>query len=74
MEVSNLAYDISGFGDWLNESDEIVPFEKLGLKENAPPEAVKAFEEYCKVKKWADKIEEESNAKRMKSKKHQSDK
>ena len=49
-------YDISGFADWLNESKDgsLVPFEKLGLKENAPPEAIEAYKEFCEVQEWAD--------------------
>jgi len=51
-------YDISGFADWLNEDkskrSRPTPFEKLGLRDGAPPEAIKAFKEFCDAQKWAD--------------------
>ena len=45
----NIKYD---FTPWLNEripGVKIISWEKLGLKPDAPPEAVDAYEDFCKV-------------------------
>ena len=40
------------FEAWLNErvsGDDIRPMEERGLKPEAPPEAVEAYEKYCAI-------------------------
>ena len=42
----------SPFFDWLNKrtsDDDMRPWDELGLRSDAPPEAVEAYEKFCAI-------------------------
>lgn len=49
---------IKPFYKYLDRPERMIPWTKMGLVDNAPPEAVTAYEEYIRYEKERNKNEE----------------